>query len=354
MAKILHVLRNMGLGGTEKTAEIFCRELHRRGHEVAVMYNVRGDLTRFPRFQEFLPANMLVGYDVEPQGSQMLLHFRPEIVHVYRSGFPEWPYPGRDTRGKTKFVETNVFGFIDPNPHVAKSLFMSEWLMNNPVNRDLKLALPDERFDFVNNPIDQPATQEKLDLGIQEGVFVLGRCGRPENGIYDDINVRAAMILKAKGAALHFLVMAPPPKMVDDLKRWNIPFTALEPTTDPIELSRFYNTIDVLAHARIDGETFGCNIAEAMIHGKPVVTHQAVASEACPGVFQSQTTLVDHGVNGYVAPHDAPAYAGMLGLLRSKNRRDLFGKAARTKAMAEFETGVVMDKLERIYSEILS
>lgn len=354
MAKILHILKSMDLGGTTKTAEIFCRELHARGHEVAVMYNVRGDLTRFPRFQAFLPAHRLVGYEVEPQGSQMLHYFRPDIVHVYRSGFPEWPKAGQDVPKSTKFVETNVFGFIDTNPHITRSLFMSEWLMNHPVNPDLMQALPAQRFEFVNNPTDVPATDEKLDLGLPNETLVLGRCGRPDNGIYDDLNVRGAMILKAAGIGLHFVVMAPPPKMIEDLKKWGIPFTALEPTTDPVELSRFYNTIDILAHARIDGETFGCNIAEAMIHGKPVVTHRAVSTPAAPGVFQSQTAIVDHGITGLVSEHDAPTYGRLLKSLMNVNIRYQFGTAAKAKALAEFETNVVVDKLEKIYKEIMT
>ncbi len=350
MARVVHVLKNMGLGGTEKTAEIFARELKARGHDVFVIYNTRGDLTRMPHFQAFLDEQHLIGYDVEPQGTQQLRYLKPDIVHVYRGGMPEWPVPGRDTHSRSSFIETNVFGFIDPNPMVERSLFMSEWLMNNPIGTGPLPDLP--RFDFVNNPIDKPVTEEKLAIDAPRHALIIGRCGRPDDGIYDPISVEAAVKMKTTGPLVHFVVVAPPPRMLADLERHEIPHTVIEPTTDPVELSKFYNCLDVYAHARADGETFGCNIAEAMMHGLPVVTHVAKPSHPGMGVFQSQTTLVDNMKTGIVCD-DVDMYASALMGLRDKRTRKRMGDAGREKAEAEYETSVVVDKLERIYSEVM-
>ena len=38
-------------------------------------------------------------------------------------------------------------------------------------------------------------------------------------------------------------------------------------------MSQFYNTIDVLAHARLDGECNSAAIFEAAAHRKPVISH---------------------------------------------------------------------------------
>ena len=40
-----------------------------------------------------------------------------------------------------------------------------------------------------------------------------------------------------------------------------------------MRLSKFYNTIDVLAHARKDGECNPANIWEAAAHKKPAISH---------------------------------------------------------------------------------
>ena len=59
-----------------------------------------------------------------------------------------------------------------------------------------------------------------------------------------------------------------------DLKLKKILFLE-NPIVADEDITAFFNTIDILAHARRDGETFGLNIAEAMIHGKPVISHQS-------------------------------------------------------------------------------
>ena len=74
--------------------------------------------------------------------------FRPDILHVYRSGFSEYPEPEKDIR-VPHFVETNVFGFLDQNPHIDKTLFMSKWLMNAALR-----GRSHPRFDYVNNPVE--------------------------------------------------------------------------------------------------------------------------------------------------------------------------------------------------------
>ncbi len=45
--------------------------------------------------------------------------------------------------------------------------------------------------------------------------------------------------------------------------------------TDLKELYKFYQEIDVFAHARIDGETVGNAIGEAMLSSNPILTHKS-------------------------------------------------------------------------------
>jgi glycosyltransferase involved in cell wall biosynthesis len=274
-----------------------------------------------------------------------------DILHVYRSGFAEFPEPNIDVVVKC-FVETNVFGMLDPNPAINSSLFMSEWLMHDTCK---KLGFKHNRFDFVNNPVELPKTKTTIPVfpDADQNTIILGRCGRPDNGIYNAINVNAAAVLRQWGYDVRFLVVAPPPNMVFDLERLQIPFAIVNPTVDPLVLSSFYNTVDIYAHARADGETFGVNIAEAMIHSKPVVTH--IATPSCPGmgVFQAQTELVDSGVTGFVVQNDLQEYADALKkLIDSRQLRDSMGLESYRKALKEYHVGPCLDKLERIYNEV--
>lgn len=352
--KVCLYLSNMGLGGTEKSALLCFRGLNKAKFDVTF---VTMGKTTDPRYKEFLSVfgNKMYICAFKEEVVAKITNINPDVVQVYRSGFEEFPVPGRNINVKY-FCEVNVFGGLDPNHQVSKSLFMSEWLMKAILAQypPLKNLRP-SRWDYLNNPVDMPYTSEKLDLGVPEGTIILGRCGRPDDGIYDDIAVKAAYIAKSMGVNPFYLVVAPPPRMIEDLKKYNIAFQAIEPTINPFELSKFYNTLDIYAHFRADGETFGSNIAEAMIHRKPVITHLAVPSHSGMGVFQAQTQLVSHHLTGYVATHDARNYAdALIELANNPDRRIEMGKRGYAKILTEAHTPVVVQKLERIYTELIN
>lgn len=366
MIKILHYLRHLGLGGTEKTCQLFFEHANSKEFEVTVAYEANGT---HPRLEEFEKSARVCGGDLIPinsypdgfQGScgstanlQAVINARKiDIMHVYRSGYHEFPSPGHHF-DVPHFVETNVFGFYDNNPRIDKSLFMSKWLMNSTVD---KLGFKPSRFDFVNNPVEMPCTSDELEIAKRwkaDGAIVVGRCGRPDNGIYNSVSVDAVRLLRMQGYDIRFLVVAPPSNMVDDLARFDIPFYVIEPTTSPLILSTFYNSVDIYTHARADGETYGVNIAEAMIHSKPVITHIATPSVPGMGVFQSQTELVETGRTGFVVNNTPGEYADALKMLiDDESMRHTMGEFGRRKAEAECRVDVCIQKLERIYKEIV-
>jgi glycosyltransferase involved in cell wall biosynthesis len=352
--KVLHYLPNLGLGGTEKTCQLFF-EHSSSDFESAVAFPANCDLTRHNEFIKAAKAcrGQLFTCDKTRSLQDIINDNKINILHVYRSGYKEFPSPNIDVY-VPHFVETNIFGFIDTSPKIARSLFMSEWLMNYSLSRFTPYMLPRQRFDFVNNPVDDPASYLHMNLNVPEDTVILGRCGRPDNGIYNSVNVRAAHALLMQGYKIHFLVVAPPTNMLDDLAKYGIPFHAISPTTDPIILSQFYNSIDIYAHARADGETFGVNIAEAMMHAKPVVTHWATPSFPGMGVFQAQTTLVDNGKTGFVVENDVAEYAEALKkLIDNKDQRVNMGVAGTLKAHEEYHVKTCVRKLENIYKEII-
>lgn len=349
MAKIVHCLKSLGIGGTEKTAQYFCEYLIKyTKHDVHLVYNTDNDCTRLSLFKEFLRPDQIHGMNGERGCEVMLNLLKPDIVHLYRSGEPTWPHPN----DKSLYVETNVFGQFDPNLNLRASFYMSEWLLEAVKNSQVGPWLKNSgrKLDFVFNPVKPPVTDEKLNLNLPDDTVVLGRNGRPDNGVYDSLNVKAAWILHNRGLKIHFLVMAAPPNMLKDLAELGVPYTALSPTTDEVQLSRFYNTIDVLAHARPDGESAGSNLFEAAYHGKPIVSHVAVPQYEGMGVFQNQTMMAD-----YVARHDVQDYARCLeALVIDKERRERLGRNQRIRAEEAFDWKVCGAKLDRLYGELLN
>jgi glycosyltransferase involved in cell wall biosynthesis len=356
--KVLHYLDNLDLGGTTKTCQLFFEHSSSTQFDSYVAYKADSDMTRL---DEFVIASkvcdgQLIALDEEVILQDVIYKNSIDILHVYRSGFSQFPEPGLSIK-VPHFVETNVFGHIDSNPRIDRTLYMSEWLMNYSMTQlnGISHSMPSRRFDFVNNPVESPASQLSLKLDIDDDAIILGRCGRPDNGIYNSVSVRAAHLLRMQGYPIHFLVVAPPSNMIDDLAKYDIPFHTISPTTSASVLSQFYNTVDIYAHARADGETFGVNIAEAMMHAKPVVTHWATPSFPGMGVFQSQTELVDDGKTGFVVDNDVGEYADALKkLIDDPKLRVSMGVEGARKAKEQYHAASCVKKLESIYREVIS
>ena len=195
---------------------------------------------------------------------------KPFILHRYSAGIPEYPFV-REIKQHTKhFVSTSVFGNQDDTIDISKVIYVSkhvQWMANMQGAKN---------HHVVRNPIEAPYSTENLreELGIPNDAFVFGRIGRDDENIYDPINIEA--FSKVASSNSYFVFVNPSGSSRDDIQRLGITNARfIERTTSEVRLSQFYNTIDVLAHSRKDGECNPANCWEAMAHGKPVISHYA-------------------------------------------------------------------------------
>lgn len=355
MINIAFFLNSLDIGGTPKTAQTFGKYIDKTRFNVEFFTYNDADLTRREKIESFAKINLI---NRNHPDFSILESF--DIVHVFQSGYNEKPRPNIDYKKQKGFIITNVFGCLDSNPNIDRDLFMSKWLMDyalggNTIAPGNRMNFLRGRFDYIDNPTELPFSNEKLDIKTGKNTIILGRSGRPDNGIYDDINVKAARNLKMKGYDIHFLVAAPPSNMVKDLTDFDIPFTIVNPTVDDVLLSQFYNTIDIGAMARVDGETNGLAMQEILIHAKPVVTHMAVPSIPGMGVFQAQSRLIKNGYNGYCVDHDIASYTEALEMLiLDADLRKRMGQRAKKEAIENFEASVSTRKLENVYDGLLN
>ena len=375
---VVHHSNQFGLGGTEKDMLLFLKYMDKDIfdiHAVAKKHPVpthrvfldrlRGALgskkarwrleqekvsrIRVPDFIRILGEERVHFYTAGSLPG-LLKKLSPSILHVHHSGVSEAPINRPDAVGHIPIIFTiNGFGFQDTTEHdkrVTRILFPSRFI------RD-KVALwgkGDPRCGVLYCPVEKPHSSGNLrhELGIKENTFVVGRVGRNADDIHDPISLKAYKEIENDNTL--FLALAPPPNMVRDAKDLGIKnIRFLEPTVDEEYLSKFYNTIDVLGHARTDGETFGCVIAEAMIHARPVLTHLSHLRNA-------QAELVEDGISGFVvAQHDHKAYAERLKVfMDDKEKRMKMGQAALKRALENFEAELITKKLEKMYLEELS
>jgi glycosyltransferase involved in cell wall biosynthesis len=347
--RVVHYSHQLGLGGTEKCMQYMLEYLRDAGHECYCLHH--RDKTRAAGgHREGLIARLLgrervFGYGSEAEFFEIIGRLRPEIFHIHRSGRPdEFPVVPELRKYVHRCVETNVFGGHDPTPVIDLTLYPSDYLYRNA-------RKPPRRAAVLANPVKPPAAPDGLRsaLGVPPGTFVMGRIGRPDDYLFDPISLRAlAELERDAGRDVLYLVQSPPPKMMEmarDMGLERIRFLTT-PVLDDDEVSRFFNTIDVFAHARRDGETFGLSIAEAMIHGKPVVSHRSRVANGHVELVKACGFLA--GVD------DHRAYARYLRRLRDDERRcKELGEAARQFASRRFLLPLIGAALEAHYERLL-
>tara|TARA_Y100000310_G_scaffold112716_1_gene111220 strand:+ start:190 stop:1302 length:1113 start_codon:yes stop_codon:yes gene_type:complete len=275
---IIHHLNDLTLGGTEKMLQIHLSHFVKDyifDHYLA--YRAQGDKAREQYFKEILGEEKMLCYDSHVDLLNVVTEKKPFVMHRYSAGIAEFPFV-REIKKHTKhFVSTSVFGNVDDSIEISKVIYVSKWAqwLAGKVGIPSKgVRYPDHHV--VRNPIEAPYSTENLreEFNIPKDAFVFGRIGRDDESIYDPINIEAYARVERDNT--FFVLVNPSPTARSDVSRFNIKNARImERTTSEVRLSQFYNTIDVLAHSRKDGEINPANVWEAFAHGKPVVSHYA-------------------------------------------------------------------------------
>ena len=230
-------------------------------------HSATGDRTRESQFKELL-GDKLLCYDSHSELLNIVKNKEPFILHRYSAGIPEFPFVRQVKDFTNHFVSTSVFGDQDESIDISKVIYVSkhvQWLARQQGR---------ENHHVVRNPIEGPCSTEDLreELGIPKDAFVFGRIGRDDESIYDPINIEAYS--KVANSNTYFVIVNPSRSSRTYIERLNITSAKyIERTTDEVKISRFYNTIDVLAHSRKDGECNPANCWEAAAHKKPTISH---------------------------------------------------------------------------------
>ena len=338
---IIHHHNQLTMGGTEKMSQIFCKHFVRDNtfdHYVA--YKKGEENTREPYFKEILGSEKMLCYASHLELLNIIKEKKPFILHRYSAGIPEFPFVKEIKDHTRHFVSTAVFGNQDNTVDISKVIYVSkhiQWLVGTQGTKN---------HHVVRNPIEAPYSTENLreELGIPDDAFVFGRIGRDDENIYDPINIEA--YAKVANSNTYFVFVNPSRSSRSDIERLNISSAKfIEPTTSETRLSEFYNTIDVLAHARKDGECNPANVWEAAAHRKPVISHYGQ-------VFNGHMeTIQDSGF--VVLPGDVDEYARIM---KAFIEGDVDYKALSDNAYRQWQkvTPEIMgNKQLNIYKELL-
>lgn len=370
--RVVYQLNELAYSGTTKAIYSIIENLDRSRFEVFLFY--KSDFGKFrywryklasffskkakTRYTEFfvtavarLPEfTALLGADHIFRGNwnefeEVIQRIKPDILHLSRGDAEDWFTDKIDWLPKNlAIIETSIFG-QPSNENYLKRLdrvfLISDWIKS-------KTPWAEKIGQSVYLPIMKPKTTSNLrkELGIAEDEIVVGRISRP--GM--DSGKEVLQILASVPGKFRFVNLGGG-ELVHKEAKSNSNIICLSATTDEMYLSKFYNTLDILLHYRKEGETFGMSIADAMIHGKPVVSHKSFLDN-------SQIELIapdsECPCGFIVEENDFKTHGEKIGLLiRDKELRKTLGQNAKARSEQHFTAQVVAKKVEEQYVQLL-
>jgi glycosyltransferase involved in cell wall biosynthesis len=373
--RILFELSSLGYGGTEKAIYTFLENLDQNKFDIYLFFST--DYKTFPYYRRKLKAlfsnkarerfkEKYVTYFTRLSDFQNIIgknkvllgnptHFfktikkiSPDLIHFNR-GISETHYTKNVSKipSHIKVVETNIFGKDANEKYITrldKIFFISNWLIRQSP------WVPDDKVFLLYNPIKLPSSAIDLreKYNIPHDAIVLGRMSRPN---LDDGQFIFEVLQHTVSENVYFISIGASKTFKKQMGEYkNAIF--IEPVTDVDFISSFYNTIDILLHYRKEGETFGMNIAEAMIHGKTVVSHNSYLDNA-----QAELLLEDKNcISGIVLEeHDLENYTeAVKTLINDDNLRIELSINAKKRATKLFAEDKVTDSLEKAYLSLFT
>ena len=342
MIKILFYSHTIDFAGTWRSHERILLNLDKDQFDVYVFYNPNLLNDRLDYIKDQLGKDKVIAFDAsldkespitgykyrETNFSELAKSMNFDIIHFARGGYYEWPFIERIAPLQ---IETNIFGFKDNSNFLDCSVTIS-----NRVN-DIRGG-----SDYVvYNPIPLPFESSddlKSELNIPNNYHVFGRIGRKAN--FSPIAIESLNIIKNMGYNFKYIIIGACEQAINLINRLGLSDNCiiLETTNDDEFIHRFNNTIDIFLHYRSDGETFGTAIAQAMIYGKPVISHFSG--------YNAQDEIIKDG--GYVANNVNDYTEYLLKLLNDKEIYNSISNNAKERAM-DFEESKIVKQWEEVY-----
>lgn len=293
---LFYYVYGLAYGGTSSMMQILAKYLDKKKFEVFFMYSDKVDPiagitisadSRLGFIQNtgvcLIPFNYekIESYHpyfirgMSPNVYDVIRDFNVDLMIVPGAGHAEFPF---STIKNIPIILLNIFGQPNIQENIKYHLCISE-----EVAQRLQPIVPKEKIKVIYVPTEGPMDKSaegktiRQSLGIPEKDIIFGRIGRNSDPLYDPVGIKAFKRVVKKFPNIHYLIVGAPQILLHQQQRENIPNIHFLPEIGTKEgLWAFYDAIDVLAHFRKDGESFGLNIVEAMYAQKPIISHKSI------------------------------------------------------------------------------
>lgn len=263
-----------------------------------------------------------------------------DIVQRLSSGNPEFPF----MYIPRPVVEWNLFGGVDHSLNTVRTICNCPWLLER-----WRANGGDPRKGLAGFPSVEPSmTRDSLraELGIPAAAIVAGLHQRADETIVSGIPLAAFQRVAARtGMDLRFVILGGADGYRRQAEALGLDVIFVPETTEWPQICRFLNTLDIYAHGRRDGEVHSTAIAEAMLHGLPVVSHTSLVNDFNAHVEQ---------VAGCGKVCDTlEEYEEFLStLVMDPDLRTQLGAVGKTRAEAEYTLPAIARRVEAVYTEV--
>lgn len=263
-----------------------------------------------------------------------------DMVQTGKVGHGVYPY------SLTKLPVVEYVGLnaqVDNGRNIACAIHPSQWQRTRWLGSGGRL----EKSSVIPIPAEPPASSDNFRnaLAIPSEALVAGFHQRADNHIFSPIPLQAFARLQRSDR--YFVIMGGGQLYRKQAKALGIKRVYfLDHSESPVDISKFLNTLDVFAHGRKDGETWGTVLAQAMMHGKPCLSHYSRDGA------NTQPEMM--GPAGLCA-RDLDDYTEKLGrLLADSNLRQKLASKAKPHAETYYSIDSCVQKLAQIYEAIFT
>jgi len=259
-----------------------------------------------------------------------------DLIQTATDGRRTWPF---HLLRKPVVQSVHYDGGVDFSPNVHHTFHLSSWW------RERWIALGGSRRRSsvavvgVDGPLEVP--DMRASLGIPGNALVAGFHQRADDNIFSPIPLNAFAASAPAGS--WFLILGGSSLYSEQAARLGLGnFRRIPYSADRGTVSSFLRTLDIFAHGRRDGETFGYVFAEALLHKLPCLGHAARANA-------HRDTM---GPGGLWAENEEEYAQALKRLFLEPDLRQHLAERGERFARETYSNEAAISHIERIYEEI--